>query len=515
MDFIICLQTLSTIVAFTYVCKILNWVWFRPRNLEKRLRRQGFTGNSYRVLYGDLKDMRLMNKEASSKPLDFSHDFVHRIMPIFHFSLKKYGENCFVWFGPSPAILVMNPESVREVVSKSNVFQKPPGRPFIRLMSKGLVTLETDKWAKHRRLINPAFHVHKLEHMVPSFYLSCDEMLSKWDKIVGKEGCCEVDVWPHLQTLTSDVISRTAFGSSYLEGRKIFELQKELAKHVMEGNRSVYIPGYRFLPTKVNRRVKTIMKEVQTSMLDIINTRSRAMEAGEASKEDLLGILLESNSKEIEQHGSKHGMSMDEVIEECKLFYFAGQETTASLLVWTMILLSKHEDWQSRARDEVLQVFKRGESDYQELNNLKILGMILHEVLRLYPPGLVLLRFTPNECRLGNVNLPAGVQLMLPLILLHHDPKIWGDDAKEFRPERFRDGVPKAAQGAGQLAYFPFGWGPRICIAQNFAMLEAKMAMAMILQHYSFELSPSYSHAPHQMVALQPQHGAHLILKKL
>ena len=78
-------------------------------------------------------------------------------------NIEIVGENCFVWFGPRPAIVVMNPENVREVLSKMNVFPKLPGRPFARLMTKGLVTLETDRWAKHRRLLNPAFHLHKLQ----------------------------------------------------------------------------------------------------------------------------------------------------------------------------------------------------------------------------------------------------------------------------------------------------------------------------------------------------------------
>nr|ALO23114.1 cytochrome P450 CYP72A398 [Kalopanax septemlobus] len=516
MDLILKLiASFCAIVVVILGWRIFNWVWLRPRQLEKYLRNQGFNGNSYRLFFGDLKDMVMMLKEAKSQPINLSDDIIPRIMPLNHKTIQNYGKNSFLWLGPKPMVHILDPDHIKEILTKFYQFQKPRGgNPLAKLLATGLVDAEGDRWAKHRKLINPAFHLEKLKNMLPAIYLSSSEIMTKWEDMVSAKGQLEVDVLPYLETFTSDVISRTAFGSSYEEGRKIFQLQREQAELIIQASQTIYLPGMRFLPTKRNKRMKEIAKEVKLALKSIINKRLKAMEAGERSHDDLLGILLESNSQEIKQHGNKNfGMTIDEVIEECKLFYFAGQETTSNLLVWTMILLSQHQDWQKRAKEEVLQAFGNNKPDFDGLNHLKVVNMILLEVLRLYPPGVALGRNIYEEIKLGEMSLPAGVILQLPMILLHHDQEIWGDDAKEFNPERFSEGVLKATKG--RVTYFPFCWGPRICIGQNFAMLEAKMAIVMILQRFSFVLSPSYAHAPHTIITLQPQYGAHLILQSL
>jgi len=139
--------------------------------------------------------------------------------------------------------------------------------------------------------------------------------------------------------------------------------------------------------------------------------------------------------------------------------------------------------------------------------------MILYEVLRMYPPLPIVARMVFKDTKLGELSLPAGTLLSFQLICIHQDKELWGEDAEEFRPDRFSEGISKATKG--NYAFFPFGWGPRICIGEKFAMTEAKIALSMILQRFSWELSPSYVHSPITVLTLKPQHGAQIILHRL
>ncbi|XP_051151897.1 cytochrome P450 CYP72A219-like [Andrographis paniculata] len=504
----------SVAVACYYGWKVFNSLWLWPKRVEKCLRKQGLKGNSYRIFFGDYKEMARLLKEAHSKPMTgFSNDTAARLVPAQVHSLAKYGKNSFHWFGPVPGVIVLEPEHIQEILSKNYIYIRVPMSPLSQRMARGITWLEGDKWAKRRKLMGPTFYVEKLKLMVSSFHLCCSNLLSKWEEIIPNEGAFELDVWPYFKGFTSDVISHTAFGSNYEEGRTIFELLEEKSYLLIKVLNSVYIPGSIFLPTKQNRRLHELERTLESVVTRVVDKRMKLLNAGGSCGDDFLGLLLESNIKKTEIGGDNFGLSIEEIIDECKDLYLAGSDTTSMLLVWTMVLLGKHTDWQSRAREEVLQLFGKRTPDYQELSHLKIVTMILHETLRLYPPVIKLSRMAIEECKLGDLTIPAGVRFQLPIILMHQDKKIWGDDATEFNPSRFSKGVSHATQG--RPVYMPFGAGPRICLGQNFAMVESKLAIAMILQRYTFTLSPSYTHAPMSIFTLSPQHGAHIMLEKI
>ncbi|XP_010275244.1 PREDICTED: cytochrome P450 CYP72A219-like [Nelumbo nucifera] len=512
MDWVV----ISSVLILSWVAIVLYWIWWRPKKLEQRLKQQGIKGHPYRLLFGNLREEMRLEKEAMAKPISLSHNIVPRVIPFVHQTIQNYGRMSISWFGRTPRVYITDPELIKEILfTKFGHFERPKPNPLTKSFLRGLLSYEGEKWAKHRRLINGAFHLEKLKRMLPAFYASCSDLVTRWDSLIASKGSCELDVQPELQCLTGDIISRAAFGSSYEEGRRVFQLLNEQLNLVIQSAMYYCIPGFRFLPTKRNNRMKETRRELRTILEGIVSKREKVIKMGETTTDDLLGLLLESNLKEIQEHGNLKnvGMSIDEVIEECKLFYFAGQETTSVFLTWTMVVLSMHSEWQSRAREEVIQVFGKNKPDFDGLNQLKIVTMILYEVLRLYPPATIFGRHTYKEVRLGNICLPMGVHLSLPIILLHHSHELWGEDAQEFKPERFSEGVSKATKN--QLSFFPFSWGPRICIGQNFAMIEAKMALTLILQHFSFHLSPSYTHAPHTVASLHPQHGAQIILRKL
>ncbi|KAK5844279.1 hypothetical protein PVK06_000415 [Gossypium arboreum] len=143
---------------------------------------------------------------------------------------------------------MVGPKEARKVLETTGFcreYLQVHTNPLLNLLVSGLVNLEGDRWSKRRKIINPAFHQDKLKNMLPAFYQSCSDMLSKWEKMVCTEGYSELDVWPYLVDLTRDVISRSVFGSSFEEGKLIFQLLEDQLVLTIKLIQTVYIPGWR------------------------------------------------------------------------------------------------------------------------------------------------------------------------------------------------------------------------------------------------------------------------------
>ncbi|CAI9088914.1 OLC1v1023369C2 [Oldenlandia corymbosa var. corymbosa] len=366
-------------LIFYWFYKVLDWAWLKPKRYEKILRSQGLKGNPYRLLTGDQQESGAIIKEALSKPIGFEDDLSKRLIPHIRKAVQTHGKNSFMWVGRIPRVLVTDPDLVREVLTKYYKFHKNlhDHDPITRVLLTGVGMLEGEPWAARRKIIKSAFFFEKLKNMLPAFYISTIEMIDKWDKTIPAGGSAEVEVWEDLRVLSGDVTARTLFGEEFKElGGIIYDLLQELNLLTMEVIRSVYIPGWRFLPTKRNNRMRAIDKEIRERVLEIITKKKKQILSGEHTGTDFLSTLLECNLNEIKEFGKNVEMSLEEIIKECKLFFLAGQDTTASLVTWTLVFLCRFPEWQRRAREEVLQIIGDKKPDYDGISHLKTVSLV-------------------------------------------------------------------------------------------------------------------------------------------
>ncbi|XP_024517890.1 cytochrome P450 72A15 [Selaginella moellendorffii] len=506
------------------LCIALVWkgaakLLLKPWILEAKLRQQGIRGPPRSILSGNVYEIFQMRARTEAECIQgpITHDIVEYVEPHLLHWAKLYGLPLLWWWGTEPGVVLTDLDMIKEVLyNKSGAFWSPEWqRKFqVDILGRGLAVVNGDEWAFRRRILAPAFHAEKIKFMVGGMRDCVAEMLEKWNALtVGKDEPIELEVCKELTTLTSDIISRAAFGSSYKKGHKVFELLDQVGGLVYKKFSSPWIQS--MLPIcKVNREIKTANSKLRSTLEEIVQARRDQKLAGEIDNygSDLLGIMLDE--VDAGHHDDKTGLSFttDSLMEECKTFYIAGQETSAKWLAWTMMLLAANPSWQEQAREEVRQVCQSQAPDAESLSKLKIVGMVLNESLRLYPPAVFNVRTCYKDAKLRHLSFPEGSGVIIPILYLLHDKDIWGDDANEFNPQRFADGISSASKSHHSCAFLPFSQGQRVCLGQSFAQIEAKVAMAMILQRFSFRLSPTYRHSPVHRLALQPQHGVPLLL---
>ncbi|KFK36905.1 hypothetical protein AALP_AA4G188200 [Arabis alpina] len=483
--------------------------------VSRKFKKQGISGPKYKILHGNLSEMRKMKQEAKLTVLDLnSNDIFPRVLPHFHQWMSQYGETFLYWQGTEPRICISDPEMAKQILSnKFGFFVKTKTRPeVLKLAGNGLAFLDGLDWVRHRRILNPAFSMDKIKIMNKLMVDCTLRMLNEWRKQGKTEQVLMMNI--EFLRLSADIIAIAAFGSSYGQGIEMFKSQRELQKCCATSITNLFIPGTQYLPTPSNLQIWKLDRKVNNTVKRIINERleSKSKNNVESSDygDDLLGIMLAAGRC----NESEKMLNIDEIVEECKTFFFAGHETSANLLTWSTMLLSLHQDWQEKLREEVFNECGKDKiPDAEACSKLKLMNMVLMEALRLYGPVLYMIRSASEDMKLGTLEVPKGTTIVLPVVKMHRDEAVWGSDGDRFNPMRFQNGVSRAANHPNAL--LAFSMGPRACIGQNFALMEARTVLAMILQRFQLNLSGEYKHAPADHLTLQPQYGIPVILQPI
>ncbi|MCA9972478.1 MAG: cytochrome P450 [Anaerolineales bacterium] len=365
-------------------------------------------------------------------------------------------------------------------------------RTLAQITGNGLLTSDGRSWLTHRRLMQPAFHRQRLESYGAVIVAATTAMLDRWQ--ARTQACAPIDVDAAMMQLTLEIVGQTLFNLDLRrEAPQMTHAVLELLDHVV--HRATHPLGLpRAVPTPRNRRVAAALRQLDRLIADTIADRRR----GGADRGDMLSMLLLARDEE-----SGEGLSDEEIRDEMVTLLIAGHETVASALTWSWYLLSRHAGVRRQLAAEVDEALNGRLPTVADLPRLPLTRMVFDETLRLYPPAWLITRRALADDDVGAHTIPAGSILVLSPYVTHRNTAVWPNPLG-FDPWRF---TPEATQARPRFAYIPFGGGPRLCIGDRFALLEAPLILATVTQRLHLDLLPGHPIVMDPLVTLRPRHG--------
>ncbi|HXX76942.1 MAG TPA: cytochrome P450 [Ktedonobacteraceae bacterium] len=406
---------------------------------------------------------------------------------------KTYGRMATVHFGKQQVVLFFHPEHVRYfLVEKPRNFVKYDLGNLRFLLGDGLLTSDGDFHRQQRRLVQPAFHKHRVEGYAETMVHLTEEMLEQW-----RPGS-EIDMSREMQQLTLRIILKALFNLD--SPTQSASLGRAITTVITNSIRNFgSVRGFRLdLPFTGYGRMMAAKRELDIFVYDLIKQRR----ADGRDVGDVLSMLLQAQDE-------GNTMNDKQIHDQVFTLIAAGHETARNTMSWTFYLLSQHPHVLEKLLAELHTVLQGRSPDAGDLPNLPYLEWVINESWRVYPPAFALIRRAVDAFDLDGYRFPAGTIAVFSQWVLHHLPDIWGDP-DVFRPERWD---PINGQQVPQWAYFPFGGGPFMCIGMPFAELETRLLLATILQHYTPRLVPGFKVVPQPRVTLCPKYGMHMILE--
>jgi cytochrome P450 len=404
---------------------------------------------------------------------------------------REFGDIAHYQVGPLHVYQLAHPDFAKQIlVEEPEKYYKARliKQAFGPFAGQGLLTSDGAVWKRQRKLIQPAFHHGQLVAYGTTMVDHAQRMIDSFE-----DGAL-VEIPEEMARLTLAIVVQTLFGADVTgDSKEVGGLMVAVLDAANDRlNSIVRFPSW--VPTRRNREEQRALRRIDTLLNRFIEEHRTSRRA----PADLLSVLLAATDEE-----SGIGMSDRQLHEEMMTLFLAGHETTAMALTWTWYLLSQSPQVEEKLVAEVSRVLQGRAPTVADLPFLPYTEMVVRESMRLYPPAPGFAREPIEDVRIGGYDVPRGSLITVNTYALHRDPRFF-NDPERFDPERFATGwedrIPR-------YAFLPFGGGPRVCIGNGFAMMEARLIVATVAQRWRLSLEPDQRIVPAQLVTMRPKNG--------
>jgi cytochrome P450 len=419
---------------------------------------------------------------------------------VFMSAALRYGDVVYLRIGSRRGFLITNPADVRHVLQdNARNYHKSPLYAKLRMsLGNGLLTSEDEFWLRQRRIAQPAFHRHRIAALASIMADAARGTAAEWQSLASRGE--PTDVGEEMMRLTRTVVLRALLGADLGPyAANIDHAWTVINQHIGESFWSLGFTDK--LPTSKRRQFEAARVVLRGAVDYVISQRRRSP----SQSVDLLSMLLAARDEE-----TGEAMTDEQLRVEVTTFLLAGQETTSLALTWTWYLLSQHPWAQRRLEEEIDTVLAGRPAEYSDLANLSYTRMVIDEAMRLYPPAWGFSRQAMADDQLGGFRLPRGWLAFVIPYVLHRLPAFW-KDPEAFDPERFS---PEHSTDRPKFVYLPFGAGPRQCIGNHFALIEAQLILATLAQRYRLHLVPRHRVEPWALISLRPRFGMPMMIER-
>jgi len=411
------------------------------------------------------------------------------ILQVFRDLQDQYGDSYVIQAGDERAYVSSNPDAMHEImVTKASSFYKDRDLKdqkigLGRFLGNGLLTSDGEFWKRQRKLAAPALHAKRIASYAQTMVDYTLKMLDGW-----RDGA-QLNISREMSALTMQIVGKSLFDADVSgEVNRVGEALKVVQS--VAGPPSMIPP---WIPTPSEGRKRRARRDLDEIIYRMIaDWRTKGEDKG-----DLLSMLLLAE----DENGVQ--MTDQQARDEAVTLFLAGHETTANSLNWTWTLLAQNPDVEAKLHAELDTVLGDRPPTLADLEHLSYTEWVMKEAMRIYPPAWIVGRAAIEDVEIGEYFVPKGSQMNLIFYFAHHDPR-WWDEPEQFRPERFS---PENEAKLNKRAYTPFGGGPRVCIGNSFAMMEARLLLATIAQRYRLSLAPGQTVKMNPMITLNPLGG--------